>query len=320
MVDWRRNRRIGGLLIGAFALAYPVLGQEAAPSTDLESFSQLAHLIRWRGVVLSIGVMVGAWLLLRFIDNLVHGLSLTFADRRLMLQKFATFFRFGVYVVSIVVVVLLSFEISNEVLAVLGGTAAVAMGFAMKDLVASVVAGVMIMMDRPFQVGDRVSFGGQYGDITNIGLRSVRMQTLDDNVVTIPNNKFLTDITSCGNYGALDMQVVMDFHIGVDQDVEAAQRIVQEAGVSSRYVYLPKPVVVLVSQEIVDNYITLRVRLKAYVLDTKHEKAFVNDVTLRVLDAFRGLGIQPPAILHRRLDDLNSAAEPMLDDKSLVSR
>lgn len=46
-------------------------------------------------------------------------------------------------------------------LAILGGTAAVAMGFAMKDLVASVVAGVMIMVDRPFQVGDRVSFGGQ---------------------------------------------------------------------------------------------------------------------------------------------------------------
>ena len=73
----------------------------------------------------------------------------------------------------------------------------------------------------------------------------------DDNTVTIPNNKFLTDITSCGNYGALDMQVVMDFHIGVDQNVEEAQRIVQEAGVSSRYVYLPKPVVVLVSQQIV---------------------------------------------------------------------
>ena len=154
-------------------------------------------------------------------------------------------------------------------------------------------------MDRPFQVGDRVSFGGQYGDITVIGIRSVRMVTLDDNVVTIPNNKFLTDITSCGNYGALDMQVVIDFHIGVDQDVHTAQRIVREAGVSSRYIFLPKPVVVLVSQEIIENYIAMRVRLKAYVLDTQYEKAFVSDVTLRVLEAFRQQGIQPPAILHR---------------------
>ena len=202
-------------------------------------------------------------------------------------------------------------------LAVLGGTAAVAMGFAMKDLVASVVAGVMIMMDRPFQVGDRVSFGGEYGDITSIGLRSVRMVTLDDNVITIPNNKFLTDITSCGNYGALDMQVVIDFHIGVDQDVRRARQIIKEAAVSCRYTYLPKPVVVLVSQVIVESYIALRVRLKAYVLDTKYEKAMVNDITLRILDTFAEEGIHPPAILHRRLEDLENPASGSL---SIASR
>jgi hypothetical protein len=80
----------------------------------------------------------------------------------------------------------------------------------------------------------------------------------------------------------------------------------QHAAVSSRYVYLPKPVVVLVSQEVVENYVAIRVRLKAYVMDTKFEKAFVNDVTLRVLDSFSDLGIQPPAILHRRIEDLDS--------------
>ena len=64
------------------------------------------------------------------------------------------------------------------------------------------------------------------------------MQTLDDNTVTIPNNKFLNDIASCGNYGALDMQVVMDFHISPDQDVDVAREIVTEAALTSRYVFL----------------------------------------------------------------------------------
>ena len=296
--------RIVHLVVLSCVTAGPIFAQ-SDKSSDLETFSQLAHLIRWRGVVISIGVMIGAWLILRFVDNFVRGMSETFADRRLLLQKVSTFVRFGIYVGTGVAVVFLSFHISNEVLAVLGGTAAVAMGFAMKDLVASIVAGVMILLDRPFQVGDRVSFGGQYGDITNIGLRSVRMVTLDDNVITIPNNKFLTDITSCGNYGALDMQVVIDFHIGVDQDVRRAKEIVREAGVSCRFVYLPKPVVVLVSQVIVENYIALRVRLKAYVSDTKYEKAMVNDITLRVLETFAQGGIHPPAILHRRIEELD---------------
>ena len=63
------------------------------------------------------------------------------------------------------------------------------------------------------------------GDIIKVGLRSVRMNTLDHNIVTIPNNKFLTDITSSGNYGNLEMQVAMDFHVGIDQDVELAAEI-----------------------------------------------------------------------------------------------
>ena len=67
------------------------------------------------------------------------------------------------------------------------------------------------------------------------------MQTLDDNTVTIPNNKFLNEITSNGNYGALDMQVSIPFHIGVDQDVTTARRIITEAALTSRYVFLEKP-------------------------------------------------------------------------------
>ena len=149
-------------------------------------------------------------------------------------------------------------------------------------------------MDRPFQVGDRVSFDGFYGDITAIGLRSVRMQTLDDNTITIPNNKFLSDITSSGNYGALDMQVIVDFLIGANEDVDRAREILNEAALSSRFIYLPKPIVVLVTQVPMQNFVAVRLRLKAYVLDTKHEKAFETDITVRTLRAFREHGISPP--------------------------
>ena len=269
-------------------------------------------MIRWGGVLASLLVVFGAWLLLRFLDRLVENLGKIFAERRLLFQKLNAFFHFTVYLVTIFVTILLSIEISREVLAILGGTAAVAMGFALKDLVASLVAGVMIMLDRPFQVGDRVSFGGQYGDITAIGLRSVMLQTLDDNTVTIPNNMFLNQITSCGNYGELDMQVVVDFHIGVDQDVKLAQGLVQEATVISRYIYLPKPVTVVVSQVVITPYVAVRLRLKAYVLDTRFEKALVSDVTLRVLEAFESKGIQPPSVLYRNTADVHNSFTPRL--------
>ncbi len=293
-----------GVMTTLGLLATPVLAQEGSSPAELEVLSMLPHLIRWEGLVASLVVIAIAWLFLRFLRNLVRRLGEIFVERRLIFQRISAITHFAVYMTTIVAVVLLGFEISREVLTLLGGTAAVAVGFAVKDLVASLVAGITIMFDRPFQLGDRVSFGGQYGDVIAIGLRSVKLQTLDDSTVTVPNNLFLTDITSSGNYGVLDMQIVVDFHIGVDQDIELARDLVREATVTSRYVYLPKPVVVGVSQVIVENYVAVRLRLKVYVLDTQYEKALETDVTLRVLEAFAENGIKPPAILHQYVNDL----------------
>ncbi|MFT7667517.1 MAG: small-conductance mechanosensitive channel [Planctomycetota bacterium] len=159
---------------------------------------------------------------------------------------------------------------------------------------------ILILFDRPFQVGDRVEFGGHYGDVTMIGLRSVKLQTLDDNTITVPNNLFLTEISSSGNYGALEMQVAVTFHIGLDQNVNRAVELAEEATVTSRFIHLPRPIVVVVDQVIVDSYIALRLVVKAYVLDTQYEKAYSTDITLRVMQAFQDEGIAPPAVLHRQ--------------------
>jgi len=286
-------------ILALAALAQPVL---AHAQEDTESVRQFARVIRWGGVFTSLFVVIGAWVLLRLLRDSVERLGAQFAAHRLTFQKFGTILQFLIYVGTAGIVLALSLRLDDKVLAVIGGTAAVSVGFAVKDLVASFIAGIMIVVDRPFQVGDRVSFGGEYGDIIAIGLRSVRMRTLSDNIVTIPNNKFLSDVTSSGNFGALDMQVVMEFHIGLDQDVASARDVVHEAALTSRYVHLPKPVVVLVHQILKENLVALRLVLKAYVLDTQFEKAFETDVNLRVLRAFRERNIQPPAILHRSVN------------------
>jgi len=300
----RKPKRLLAVIAGLAAIAAPgfALAQAGIEPETADAVTTLATMVRWTGLAASIVVIAGAWLVLRFLTQLVDRLGVAFAERRLLFQKINTFLRFAVYVATILITILLSFRISREVLAILGGTAAVAIGFATKDLVSSVVAGLMIMFDRPFQVGDRVQFAGEYGDVIEIGLRSVKLRTLDDSIVTIPNNMLLTEVTVCGNYGELDMQVALDFLIGVDQDVNRARAIVREAGVTSRYIHLPKPVAVRVTQVVEGSYVALRVRLKAYVLDTQYEKAFETDVTLRVLDGFREAGIQPPAVLHRSGD------------------
>jgi small-conductance mechanosensitive channel len=290
-----------------------VQAQEAVAETQINDVNILLNTINWGGMLVSVVVIFVASLLLRIVNKIVQNVGDVFAERRLMLQKFNAFWRFGVYIVTIVVVIFLSFELSREVIAIIGGGTAVAIGFATKDLVASLVAGIMIIIDRPFQTGDRVSFDGHYGDITSIGLRSVKLQTLDYSTITIPNNLFLNAATSCGNYGVLDMQVVIDFHIGLEQNAHLASDLIREAAATSRYVYLPKPIVVLVSQVLLEQCVALRLRLKLYVLDTQYEKAMETDVTLRVMDAFAEHSIRPPAVLHRDLSNETALSRKEID-------
>lgn len=284
-------RHLAAALATGICMASPALAQG---DIDADTFNKLGRIVRWSGVLTSLLVIAGVWALLRLLGRFVNTFSSEFGSRRLTLQKLSTLTQFVIYIATTAIVLLLSFRLDDTALALIGGTIAVAVGFAIKDLVASFIAGLIVMLDRPFQVGDRVTFGGEYGDITAIGLRSVRMQTLDDNTITIPNSKFLSDITSSGNYGALDMQVVMDFYIAPGQDINLARTIINEAALSSRYIFLAKPVVVLVNQWISDYMSGIRLRLKAYVLDTRYEKAFETDVNIRVLTTFQEKNISAP--------------------------
>ncbi|EAS64168.1 mechanosensitive ion channel family protein [Photobacterium angustum] len=269
---------------------------------NIESLQQFASLIRWSGVLFSALTVCAAWILLRFIQSIVDGISSQFAQRRMLLQKLQSFFQFFIYMSTGIAVFMMSFRVDDRILALIGGTIAVSVGFALKDLAASFIAGLTVMIDRPFQVGDRVTFEGNYGDIITIGLRSVRMRTLNDDIITIPNNKFLSEVTVSGNYGALDMQVVIPFYISMDQDIRLARDLIQEAASSSRYIHLPKPVTVLVKQTITDNYLAIMLTCKAYVVDTKYEKLFETDITLRVMEEFARNGIRPPAIALKSAD------------------
>ncbi|MUK91585.1 mechanosensitive ion channel [Aliivibrio fischeri] len=286
-------------MIRLFVLCFSLIMSSIALAEDpqsIDNLQQFASLIRWSGVAASFFIILGAWLFLRFIQSIVDGVSSQFAQRRMLMQKLQSFFQFFIYMSTAVAVFMLSFRVDDRVLALIGGTIAVSVGFALKDLTASFIAGLTVMIDRPFQVGDRVTFEGHYGDIIAIGLRSVRMQTLNDDIITIPNNKFLNEVTVSGNYGGLDMQVVIPFYIGMDQDINKARDIIQEAASSSRYIHLPKPVVVLVKQTITDNYLAIQLTCKAYVVDIKFEKLFETDITLRVMQEFRKANIIPPTI------------------------
>ena len=143
------------LLVGlATAVSFPTYATEEL--ANVENISKIASLVRWSGVFFSLIVIGAMWLLLKFINSMVTSFGSQFVQYRMLLQKLQSFMQFFIYVSTGLIVFMMSFRINDQILALIGGTLAVSVGFALKDLAASFIAGITVMIDRPFQVGDRV--------------------------------------------------------------------------------------------------------------------------------------------------------------------
>lgn len=248
-----------------------------------------------------IGFLLGGIAILVFVTKLFKKLadkaSQRFPSRRLLFLQIVTTINFCIYIFGGALLIYIALSPAKELLIALGGGAAVAIGLSLKDLVASLVAGLTLLFDRPFQVGDRVQFGDVYGEIKTIGLRSVKLVTLDDSLVTIPNARFINDVVSSGNSGALDMMIVIPFHVAIDADIETIRQLIHEVVVTSRFVYLAKPVKIVASEIALTYSLAIRLSAKAYVLDVQYEKDFQTDVVTRVTKAFEEHQIKRPCFL-----------------------
>ena len=227
------------------------------------------------------------WALSTGISHFSNRLMEKVPTRRFLILQISTLITFALYIFGTVALIVGVLQPPKEFLIAAGGSIAVALGFALKDIAASLVAGILLLFDRPFRVGDRVTFGDTYGEIVSIGLRTVRLVTLDDNLVTIPNSRFITDVVASGNAGELDMMVVTDFHVSLDADVEQARKLIEEVVVTSRFAYLKKPVTFAIEEVEVARTLGIRLRTKAYVLDVRYEKAFQSDIVTRVTRLFQ---------------------------------
>jgi len=233
-------------------------------------------------------ILAGTVLLVRLLERVTTRIAERWVARRLLVKQLSTILAFVAYVGASLVALTRLFNLSSQALLALSGTIAVMAGLALKDVAASMLAGLTIITNRPFQVGDRISFGGYYGEVKEIGLRTVRLVTLDDNLVTIPSSKFLAEPVASANAGALDCMVVMRFFVTAAADVARAKQIVLDALLASKYLYLGKPYTVLVASQLTERGgLVVELTAKAYVYDTRYEKTFASDVTERVLRAFQ---------------------------------
>ena len=124
------------------------------------------------------------------------------------------------------------------------GIAGIAIGFAARDTLANLFAGAFIFADAPYRVGDFVNLdSGERGEVTEIGLRSTRLQTRDDVEITIPNSviasaKIINESGGTHPRYRLRIKVGVAYGSDLDEVRETLVEVAREHPLVSKY---PEP-------------------------------------------------------------------------------
>ena len=176
----------------------------------------------------------------------------------------ATLVRFSenlIYILLMVVVILAALNTlgvqTTSFVAILGA-AGLAIGLALQGTLGNVGSGVLLIMFRPFKVGDVVSAGGETGSVEAISLFATTLNTPDNKVVIIPNSTVTSgNIT---NFSAKETRRVdLVFGIGYDDDLKLAKATLEEIiGSDERVLKEPEPFIAV--SELADSSVNFVVR------------------------------------------------------------
>jgi small-conductance mechanosensitive channel len=210
-----------------------------------------------------------------------------------LLNKFA-----GAVIYAIAIILALDILGVNIMPFIAGaGIAGIAIGFAAKDTLSNLIAGVLLILDRPFEVGDRIEVwsaptgSATWGDVIDIGLRATKIKTTDNIVIVIPNNEIMKrDIV---NYTIITSKIRIRINIGIayDADLKKAKDIISAvAGTSDWVAEEPPPKVVV--RNFGESSVDLQLRV--WINDARRRMDVIDYITDAVKEAFDSQGIEIP--------------------------
>ncbi len=177
------------------------------------------------------------------------------------------------------------------------GVVGIAIGFAAKDTLSNLIAGVLLIIDRPFEIGDRIEVwsapagSATWGDVIDIGLRATKIKTTDHIIIIIPNNEIMTrDIV---NYTSISTKIRVRINVGVayDTDIEKAKELIRDVAGQAAWISKeppPKVVVRNFGESSVD------LQLRVWIDNARKRMDTISYITDKIKAAFDKNGIEIP--------------------------
>jgi small-conductance mechanosensitive channel len=246
--------------------------------------------------------------LLIAMSHVVQRLVLGRLLRRLSIsegQKFALG-RFTTYLLFLggLFIGLQSLGVNLNSLVVFGGAVGVGVGLGLQNVVSNFVAGLILLIEQPIRMGDRIETGNTLGDVVKIAARSTWVKTNDNVVIIVPNNDFINNPVT--NWTANDPNVRLSLPVGVgyDSDPDQVRDLLLAAAKAHPDVLKdPKPDVIFTDYG--DSSINFSLRV--WTSTQTHSPAILkSDLYFALFRVFREHGIElpfPQRDLHIRSTD-----------------
>ncbi len=176
--------------------------------------------------------------------------------------------------------------------AFIGGAIGVGLGFGLQKVVANLVSGIILLLDRSIKPGDVIEIGSTYGRIQSLGARYVSVTTRDNTEYLIPNEDLIVNQVVNWSFSNSRIRLKILFPVAYDSDIHQVIDLIIGAALSvPRVLHLPKPSCQL--KEFGDSSLDLELRL--WISDPENGVSSVKSaVRIAVWDVFKEKGVEVP--------------------------
>lgn len=225
----------------------------------------------------------------------------------LLLNRVATF----VIVAIAAIVVLDSFGQNISSILTILGAGSLALGLAAQDTISNMISGFVIMIDRPFRVGDRVKIPtGEMGDVFEIGLRSTKILDFDNNFLVVPNNELIKTRIVNYSYPHADIRVTVEASVAYGSDIDRVKGIMLTAARNHPNVLKdPAPEAYLVKLADSSMNFSLYCRVPSFKLQFPTAEALRISIYNELLNAKIEIPF-PQQVIHHKYESTNALQTP----------
>jgi small-conductance mechanosensitive channel len=189
--------------------------------------------------------------------------------------------------------------VNTTSLAVIFGALSIGIGFGLQNIFNNFISGLILLFERPIQVGDYVEVGGLWAEVKKINVRSTVVQTFDNSSVIIPNSEFISQQVTNWSFKDKRMRRNLDVGVAYGSDVDQVEKTLLEIALeTSGVLKYPRPDVIFVDHA--DSALIFRLRIW---IDVDDYWAVASRIRFDIDRRFRELAIEiafPQRDLHIR--------------------